>query len=119
MGAATATPYSTIKLSTEHYLWEQNASLSLSLSHVSAPSAIRRNLGNSSVAPPFIPSFKSTFIEASAPVFSPRGQWPSRMDQRVSGDVKTQRKKSEKARVTMKELRGSALSWGKRRGKHI
>ena len=34
------------------------------------------------------------------------------MDQRVSGDVKTQRKKSEKARVTMKELRGSALSWG-------
>ena len=58
-----ATPYSTIKLSTEHYLWEQNASLSLSLSVMYLPpSAIRRNLGNSSVAPPFIPSFKSTYL---------------------------------------------------------
>ena len=41
------------------------------------------------------------------------------MDQRVSGDVKTQRKKSEKARVTMNELRGSALSYEGERGKHI
>ena len=50
-----ATPSSTIKLSTEHYLWEQNASLSLSVMYL-PPSAIRRNLDNSSVAPPFIPS---------------------------------------------------------------
>ena len=46
-----ATPYSTIKLSTEHYLWEQNASLSLFLMYL-PPLAIRRNLGSSSVAPP-------------------------------------------------------------------
>ena len=43
-------------------------------------------------------------------VFDPKGQWPSRVDQRVSGEVKLQRKKSEMARVRMNAFRGSSLS---------
>ncbi len=43
-------------------------------------------------------------------VFDPKGQWPSNVDQRVSGDVKLQRKKSEMANVRMNALRGSSLN---------
>ena len=42
----------------------------------------------------------------------PKGQCPSKVDQRVRGDVKLQRKKSETAKATMKELRGSILNFG-------
>jgi len=42
----------------------------------------------------------------------PNGQWPSRVDQRVRGEVKLQRKKSEMARVRMKETLGSSLNLG-------
>ncbi len=43
-------------------------------------------------------------------VLSPSGQWPSRVDQSVSGEVKLQRKKSEMARVMMNAFLGSFLS---------
>ena len=43
-------------------------------------------------------------------VFDPNGQWPSKVDQRVSGDVKLQRKKSEMANVRMNAFRGSRRS---------
>jgi hypothetical protein len=41
----------------------------------------------------------------------PRGQCPSRVDHRVSGEVKLHRKKSETARATMNEFLGSILSF--------
>jgi hypothetical protein len=44
-------------------------------------------------------------------VLRPNGQWPSRVYQRVSGEVKLQRKKSEMARARMNEFRGSSLNF--------
>jgi hypothetical protein len=44
-------------------------------------------------------------------VCDPRGQWPSKVDHNVKGDVKLQRKKSETANATMNEFLGSMRSF--------
>ena len=41
----------------------------------------------------------------------PNGQWPSRVAQSVSGEVKLHRKKSEKAKAKIKVFLGSARSF--------
>lgn len=44
-------------------------------------------------------------------VLLPKGQWPSKVDQSVNGEVKLQRKKSEQARAKINEFRGSIRSF--------
>ena len=41
----------------------------------------------------------------------PNGHFPATIDQKVTGHVKLQSKKSEKDKAKIKELRGSQRSW--------
>ena len=44
-------------------------------------------------------------------VCSPKGQWPSKVDHRVRGEVKLHRKKSDKESARMNEFLGSVLNF--------
>jgi hypothetical protein len=64
------------------------------------------NLKNVSVPGKFCPALTSLH---RMPVLRPRGQWPSRVYHRVSGDVKLQRKKSDTVRAKMNAFLGLSL----------